>query len=129
MCARARACACVKMCVHTRSLVYDVSLSVVASSLSLCQSVSASLPSVCLSLCLYVHLSLCPSLICPPSHLSLHPYVSVSLSVSQTKEPVLNALGACKMLKEMSKMEYGKETKRSMKELSLKFESLAHGEA
>ncbi|KAL0993681.1 hypothetical protein UPYG_G00111550 [Umbra pygmaea] len=41
-------------------------------------------------------------------------------------ESVLSALGACKILRELSKMESETETQLSMKELAQKFENLAH---
>ncbi|KAG9349975.1 hypothetical protein JZ751_026328, partial [Albula glossodonta] len=41
-------------------------------------------------------------------------------------ESVLSALSACKMLRELSKLESETETKLSMKELAQKFENLAH---
>ena len=48
------------------------------------------------------------------------------MSMSQAEDSVLNALGACKMLREMSKVGFKAETK--LKELSQKFEDRAHGE-
>ncbi|KAJ8399960.1 hypothetical protein AAFF_G00406900 [Aldrovandia affinis] len=41
-------------------------------------------------------------------------------------ESVLSALGGCKILRELSKLESETETKLSMKELAQKFENLAH---
>ncbi|XP_054463546.1 transient receptor potential cation channel subfamily M member 4a [Anoplopoma fimbria] len=41
-------------------------------------------------------------------------------------ESVLSALGGCKMLRELSKLESETETKLAMKELAQKFENLAH---
>uniref|UniRef100_A0A665UMV3 Transient receptor potential cation channel subfamily M member 4-like n=1 Tax=Echeneis naucrates TaxID=173247 RepID=A0A665UMV3_ECHNA len=41
-------------------------------------------------------------------------------------ESVLSALGGCKILRELSKMEIETETKLSMKELAQRFENLAH---
>lgn len=41
-------------------------------------------------------------------------------------EPVLSALSACKILREMSKLENEAETKLSIKELAQKFENIAH---
>ncbi|XP_029946141.1 transient receptor potential cation channel subfamily M member 4a isoform X2 [Salarias fasciatus] len=41
-------------------------------------------------------------------------------------ESVLSALGGCKMLRELSKLESETETKLAMKELAQKFEDLAH---
>lgn len=43
-----------------------------------------------------------------------------------TGESVLSALGGCKILRELSKLEAETETKLSMKELAQKFENLAH---
>uniref|UniRef100_A0AAY5F5E7 Transient receptor potential cation channel, subfamily M, member 4a n=1 Tax=Electrophorus electricus TaxID=8005 RepID=A0AAY5F5E7_ELEEL len=42
------------------------------------------------------------------------------------EESVLSALGACKILRELSKLEDEAETKQSMKDLAQKFENLAH---
>uniref|UniRef100_A0A8C9V8T4 Transient receptor potential cation channel subfamily M member 4-like n=1 Tax=Scleropages formosus TaxID=113540 RepID=A0A8C9V8T4_SCLFO len=42
------------------------------------------------------------------------------------KESVLSALGACKILRELSRLEEDTETECSMEELASKFESLAH---
>uniref|UniRef100_A0A3Q4HCC4 Transient receptor potential cation channel subfamily M member 4-like n=1 Tax=Neolamprologus brichardi TaxID=32507 RepID=A0A3Q4HCC4_NEOBR len=41
-------------------------------------------------------------------------------------EPVLSALGGCKILRDLSKLDEETETKLSMKELAQKFENLAH---
>lgn len=43
-----------------------------------------------------------------------------------TGESVLSALGGCKILRELSKLEVETETKLSMKELAQKFENIAH---
>ncbi|KAM4535007.1 transient receptor potential cation channel subfamily M member 4-like [Fundulus diaphanus] len=43
-----------------------------------------------------------------------------------TKEPVLGALGACKILRELSKLESDTESKLSMKQLAQRFENLAN---
>lgn len=48
--------------------------------------------------------------------------------VCQAGEPVLSALGACKMLRELSKLESETESKLAMKELAQMFENLAQGE-
>lgn len=42
---------------------------------------------------------------------------------------MLSALGGCKMLRELSKLESETESKLAMKELAQKFEDLAHGES
>lgn len=47
--------------------------------------------------------------------------------LSQVREPVLSALGGCKILRELSKLEDEAETKLSMKELAQRFENLALG--
>ncbi|KAG9267415.1 transient receptor potential cation channel subfamily M member 4-like [Astyanax mexicanus] len=43
-----------------------------------------------------------------------------------TPESVLSALSACKLLRELCKLENETETKHSLKELAMKFENLAH---
>lgn len=53
----------------------------------------------------------------------------VSVCPSQAGESVLSALGGCKMLRELSKLESETENKLAMKELAKKFENLAHGES
>lgn len=52
-----------------------------------------------------------------------------SLFLCQAGESVLSALGGCKMLRELSKLESETESKLAMKELAQKFEDLAHGES
>lgn len=47
----------------------------------------------------------------------------------QAGESVLSALGGCKILRELSKLESETENKLAMKELAQKFEDLAHGES
>lgn len=46
----------------------------------------------------------------------------------QAGESVLSALGGCKMLRELSKLESEAENKLAMKELAQNLENLAHGE-
>ena len=46
----------------------------------------------------------------------------------QVGESVLSALGGCKILRELSKLEGETESKVAMKELAQLFENLAHGE-
>lgn len=48
---------------------------------------------------------------------------------SQAGESVLSALGGCKLLRELSKLESETENKLAMKELAQTFENLAHGES
>ena len=79
-----------------------------------------SLPlAVCMSLCLSLCWSVC---------LCLSVHLSFCLSISQAEEPVLNALSACKMLQEMSKLESQTDTKLSMEKLAQKFKDKAEGE-
>lgn len=47
----------------------------------------------------------------------------------QAGESVLSALGGCKILRELSKLEHETESKLAMKELAQTFENLAHGES
>lgn len=42
---------------------------------------------------------------------------------------MLSALGACKLLRELSKLESETENKLAMKQLATTFENLAHGES
>lgn len=55
------------------------------------------------------------------------PYVCTMFSC-QAGESVLSALGGCKILRELSKLENETENKLAMKELAKTFEKLAHGE-
>lgn len=52
-----------------------------------------------------------------------------SMFACQTGESVLSALGGCKLLRELAKLEKDTENKLAMKELARKFEKLAHGES
>lgn len=50
------------------------------------------------------------------------------MSPYQAEESVLSALGACNILRELSKLENETESKLAMKQLAQKFENLANGE-
>lgn len=56
-------------------------------------------------------------------------FICVSVFACQAREPVLSALGGCKILRELSKLEKEVEEKVAMKELAKTFEKLAHGES
>lgn len=52
----------------------------------------------------------------------------LAVSPYQAGESVLSALGACKILRELSKLENDSENKLAMKQLAQRFEKLANGE-
>lgn len=55
-------------------------------------------------------------------------YICDNLFACQSGESVLSALGGCKLLRELSKLEIETGNKRAIRELAKTFEKLAHGE-